>query len=87
MNGTVVFFIFMMLIFLVLNGLMVAGIVIESNKLKTCENVQSIFCPALLCNFVDSPSTMSNACGGYAYRFIDGDKTNTNDDNIQCSSA
>lgn len=74
MNGSAVFFGFMILIFLVVNGFIVAGIFIESGKLKDCENKQSLFCPSILCNSVDNPSDAQKDCAGYAYRYLDKDQ-------------
>lgn len=74
MSKQMVATIVLILIFLVIDGIVIAFWITESNKLKTCKVTQSLFCPTIACNAnpvggggPTSTETGAN-CFPYAYR-------------------
>ena len=91
MNGTGIFLIFIVIVFLVINGLLAWAISVEIGKLYECENNQSVFCPVITCNDITKvPGTSQSAggkkCGSYAWRLIDPDGDASDPDNITCNN-
>lgn len=91
MNGTGIFLIFIVIIFVVINGFLAWAIRIETMKLNTCETVQSTFCPVITCNDVSqvpgtSVSEGGKKCGSYAWRLLNPNGNASDPDNIECNN-